>query len=55
MDATVIKLLIMLAVAFVTTLALIGLEVRNKMVKPLNTGAKAVVAVVIAGLFISII
>lgn len=55
MDATVIKLVIMLVVAFVATLALIALEVRGKQIKPLNTGAKAIVAVIIAGLFISII
>lgn len=55
MDATVIKLTIMLGIAFLATLTAVALEVRSKQVSPLNTGLKAIVAVVVAGLFISII
>ncbi|KRM55593.1 hypothetical protein [Lacticaseibacillus sharpeae] len=55
MDATVIKLVIMLVVALLTTLALIGVEFRTHTVRPGATGSKTLVAVVVAGLLISIL
>lgn len=55
MDKTVIKLVTMLVVALVATLIFIGMEFKMKQVRLVNTGAKAVLAVVIAGLLVSIV
>jgi len=55
MDKTVIKLVVMLGVALVATLIFIGLEFKTKQVRLVNTGAKAILAVVIAGLLVSVV
>lgn len=55
MDATVIKLVIMLSVALITTLALIAVEFRTHAVRPGATVSKSIVAVVVLGLLVSII
>lgn len=55
MDKTVIKLVIMLSVALIATLVFIGLEIKTKQTRLINTGVKGVLAVVIAGLLISVL
>lgn len=55
MDATVIKLVIMLVVALLVSLGAIGLEVRTHHVSAAGTGSKAALAVVLTGLLISIL
>ncbi|WP_164848107.1 hypothetical protein [Lacticaseibacillus hulanensis] len=55
MDATVIKLVIMLTTALIVTLGLIGVEFWTHAVRPGATISKSVVAVVVLGLLVSII
>ena len=55
MDETVIKLVIMLCVALIAVLTAIALEFKTKQVRPVNTIGKSALALVLAGLLVSII
>lgn len=55
MDATVIKLIIMLALALLVSLGAIGLEVRTHQASLVHTGTKSALAVVLVALLISLV
>jgi len=55
MNGVFYQLLLLSVVALLVTLSLIGLEWKTKQLSRLNTGVKAVVAVVLVGLIVSLL
>ncbi|KRM71705.1 hypothetical protein [Lacticaseibacillus brantae] len=55
MNGVFYQLLLLSVIALVVTLSLIGLEWKTKQLSRLNTGVKAVVAVVLVGLIVSLL